>query len=128
MRRHIENVLSFKPVTAYVRMKKSEVDRVNALLGIEDVIETPPSPELKPFASGTEETVFFVEFPDGSTAELDLCLSDRSYYDRLTWSAPRPGSSEDVVFDSEYVLTDTEFNINGVEYSIKLVIMEDENG
>lgn len=103
----------------YVTIKQTEIDRINALLAIENM-EDMTDEELRAAHANTHhwEGVYCVTFLNGATLNYDLCSGSVNYFDDIVWTSP--DGSVDALLDCEYELDDIEIKIDGDTYIVKL--------
>lgn len=103
-----------------IRITKEEYERINRLLAIES-LEYMTEDELQVQGAKLDsvEGLFFVEFNNGSSMNIDLCSGTHNYWDNVVWTSA--DGKQDVVLDCAYKLEDIEFEVDSELYIVKFI-------
>jgi hypothetical protein len=102
-----------------VYISKEELKKANYLLSINSLEELSDA-QLQEIGAETDVCVglFYIEFDNGATMNIDLCSGQHNYYDDVVWTSP--DGSRDVVFDCEYNIDNIEVEIDGELYIVEI--------
>lgn len=107
-----------------IKLAKNYVDRLNALLSIENMEEMTDS-ELSEVGANTYDCIplYDVTFENGASLYVDVCPGDNNYYDDCVWRSP--DCSKYISLDCEYEIDDIEVCIDGDIYIVKIIFEEE---
>ena len=107
-----------------VPISKEELKRYNFLLSIPS-LEDMSDAELTEIGAETDvcKGIYFIEFDNGATMNIDLCSGSHNYWDDVVWTSP--DGNRDVVLDCEYEISDIEVEIDDELYVVKFEITEE---
>ncbi len=105
---------------ARVELRKDLIDKVKRFLSIKS-FEEMTEKEMNVIGAEEDscETIFSVEFDDGSCLNFDLCSGKNNYWDDVIWTSP--DGKTDVMLEPTFSIDDIESTINGEEYRVEIV-------
>ena len=103
-----------------VHIPASEFNRINRLLAIGS-LEDMTDIELLEHGANTNvcEGIFYVEFDNGASMNIDLCSGNHNYWDDVVWTSA--DGNTDIVLDCEYELDDIEVVIENELYIVNII-------
>lgn len=102
-----------------VYISKEDLKKANYLLSIKSLEELSDA-QLQEIGAETDVCIglFYIEFDNGATMNIDLCSGQHNYYDDIVWTSPDGNS--DIVLDCMYEIDNLEVEIDNELYLVEI--------